>query len=277
MGKKIQYPEGIQYPDLKNKIGVYVVTNIINGMQYIGQSRNILKRWYDHRTKAMHPRKECEFRSVFYQAIREYGIENFYIEILEECAVENLKDREVYWINKLGTFYHGYNNDFGGDLPCYTKEHHMTDHGMAKLTLGDVKMCRHAYKNGLRARDVYNKYFANKITWNGFGKMWHGKTWKTVMPEVFKENPHPSQKVTQEQIADIRARYSSGERICSICKTYEGILSHTTITNIVNYKTYKDGIHYKSDVSTIPQGSTQSIDTIVETGVPKTVKDSQCA
>lgn len=40
---------------------------------------------------------------------------------------------------------------------------------------------------------------------------------------------------------------------------------------IVNNK-----INYKSDVSTIPQGSTQSIDTIVETGVPETVRDSQC-
>lgn len=30
--------------------------------------------------------------------------------------------------------------------------------------------------------------------------MWHGKTWKHIMPEVFENNPHPRKKVTPEII-----------------------------------------------------------------------------
>ncbi len=267
MGKKIVYPEGITVPDLKNKTGIYAVTNIVTGKKYVGQSSNIQRRWYDHRSKAMHPKKKDEFNSVFYTAIREYGVENFYIEILEECTKEELNDREIFWINKLNTFYDGYNNDFGADLPCYTKEHHMTDHGKAKLTIGDVKMCREAYKRGERSRDIHEKYFKNKISWGGFERMWHGKTWKTVMPEVFENNPHPFQKVKPEQVKDIRERFDSGESCHSIARGYKGVLGYCTIYNIANRKKYKDNIHCSSDVSTSSEERSQTIDTSDETGV----------
>ena len=251
--------------NLKNKMGIYVVTNMINGKQYVGQSRNILHRWYDHRSKSVNPRRKDEINSLFYRAIREYGIDNFKISILEECKEEELNEKESYWITKLDTFYDGYNNDFGGNLPCYTKEHHMTDHGKAKLTIGDVKMCREAYKNGKRSRDIYEKFFSDKIKWSGFLRMWHGRTWKSVMPEVFNQNPNPSKKVTSEQIKDIRRRYDSGESCYSMANgVYKGILSQTTIYGIATRKTYKDNIHYNSDVST---NCTETIDTSWETGI----------
>lgn len=267
MGKKIEYPEGIIVPDLKNKIGIYAITNIKNNKKYVGKSTNIQKRWYDHRSKALHPRKKDEYNKLLYQDIRKFGLENFYIEILEECEKESLNEREVYWIQKLDSFNNGYNNDFGGELPCYTKEHHLTDHGKAKLSIGDVKMCREAYKAGKRSREIYEKYFSQKIAWSGFLRMWHGKTWKEIMPEVFQNNPHPSQKVSIEQIEDIRTRFNNGENCHSIARSYIGRLGYCTIYNIANRKTYKDGIHYSSDVSTIPKGSNQPIDTTDETGV----------
>lgn len=269
MGKKINYPENIKVPDLKDKMGIYVITNIITGKQYVGQSTNIQKRWYDHRSKAMHPKRKDEYNSVFYRAIREYGLENFYIDILEECPKEMLNEKEVFWIEKLNTFYDGYNNDFGGELPCYTKEHHMTDHGKAKLNIGDVRMCREAYKNGKRAREIYEAFFSDKIAWSGFERMWHGKTWKSVMPEVFLNNPHPAQKVSIDQIEDIRKRFDSGEACQKIAREYQGVLGYCTVYNIAHRKTYADGIHYSSGVSTIPEGSSQTIDTSDETGVPE--------
>lgn len=48
--------------------------------------------------------------------MRDYGIENFSFEILEECPKEQLDDREIYWIE----YYHstdkakGYNVSKGG-------------------------------------------------------------------------------------------------------------------------------------------------------------------
>lgn len=249
------------------KIGIYVITNKINGKQYVGQSTNIQKRWYDHRSKSMHPRKKDEYRNLLYIDIRTYGLENFEIEILEECEKEELKEKEIFWIEKLNTFNNGYNNTPGGDEPCETQAHHLTDHGRAKLSIGDVKMCRIAYRVGMTSRDIYEKYFTGKITYGGFLGMWHGKTWKEVMPEVFENNPRPAQKITPEDVINIRQRFDSGEGCRKIARDYKGKISYTSIFDIAHRKTYKDGIHYKSDVSTSSSERRAAIDTQLQTGI----------
>ena len=84
----MNYPEGVVVPDLKNKMGIYVITNIKNDKKYVGQSINIQRRWYEHRNKAMHPKKPDEYNKLLYQDMRKDGLENFYIDILEECSKE---------------------------------------------------------------------------------------------------------------------------------------------------------------------------------------------
>lgn len=89
------------------KKDIYVITNIITGMQYVGQSSNAQKRFLAH--------KQAKDGTVFHQAIRNYGPENFFIEVLEE-QIENFNEREKYWIKKLNTLYPtGYNMTKGGE------------------------------------------------------------------------------------------------------------------------------------------------------------------
>lgn len=76
-------------------IGIYKITNQINGKVYIGQSVNIKKRWTDHIYYAKHEENKA---SRLYLAIRKYGLENFKFEVLEECSKELLDEREIYWI-----------------------------------------------------------------------------------------------------------------------------------------------------------------------------------
>lgn len=172
--------------------------------------------------------------------MREFEVENFKIEILEECNESELKEKEVAWIQKLDTFYSGYNNTYGGDLPCHTLEHHLTDHGRAILTIGEVEMCRIAYKEGKSSRDMHNKYFKDKISYDGFQQMWHGYNWKEVMPEVFENNPRPARRATVEHIRDIRQRKANGQSIRSISKDYQGTLGYGTVYEIATYKRFKD-------------------------------------
>lgn len=231
---------GTTTKDLEGRSGVYVVTNIKNGKQYVGQSKNMLRRWYDHRTKSLNPRKTCEFHSVFYQAIRDEGLENFHIRVLEYCDKDKLKEREAYWVAKLDTFNNGYNNDYGGDLPCYTKEHHLEDHWKACFTMEEVKKCRKAYKNGERSKDVYEKYYLDRISYEGFQKMWLGRTWSEVMPEVFENNPHPRTKATKEDVYDIRERFDNGQNCHSIARDYKGKLAYATIYDIAHRNRFAD-------------------------------------
>lgn len=84
-------------------IGIYKITNKINGKSYIGQSINIVQRWKQHRTNAM-VRTEA-----LYLAFQKYGIENFSFEVLEECSEEELDQREQYYISFFNSYENGYN------------------------------------------------------------------------------------------------------------------------------------------------------------------------
>lgn len=88
-----------------DKCGIYKITNLVNGKMYVGQSRFIEKRWSKHRSEANNGNK-----LPLYSAIRKYGIENFKFEIIEECSVNDLNEREAYYMYNLNTFQpNGYN------------------------------------------------------------------------------------------------------------------------------------------------------------------------
>ena len=97
---------------------IYQITNNINGKIYVGKTvkNNIQERWKEHLKDYKKPR--CEKRPL-YDAMNKYGSENFSIKELEECSLEELNDKEIYWIEKLGSFKYGYNATIGGDGKQY--------------------------------------------------------------------------------------------------------------------------------------------------------------
>lgn len=92
---------------------IYVITNDINGKQYVGQTTDTLKsRFSDHCKDSV--LEKCQGRPL-YLAMNKYGKEHFSIEKIEECAFEDLDKREQYWITQLDTYKHGYNATLGGE------------------------------------------------------------------------------------------------------------------------------------------------------------------
>lgn len=86
---------------------IYKITNKVNGKSYIGQTRNTVEfRWRQH--------YKAKDNKYFHRAIVKYGKENFEVETLEECNVEDLNSREIYYISKYNTFENGYNLTKGG-------------------------------------------------------------------------------------------------------------------------------------------------------------------
>ena len=90
--------------------GIYCITNKINNKKYIGQSKNIYKRWKQHKNKI-----KSNDNNYLYNAIRLYGLENFSFEIIEECSIDELNEREIYYINYFDSYNNGYNSTYGGD------------------------------------------------------------------------------------------------------------------------------------------------------------------
>lgn len=94
--------------------GIYKITNLINQKSYIGQSVNIETRWKKHRNIYNKP-KNKSYNYPLYKAFRKYGIDKFSFEIIEECLVTQLNERERYWVSYYNTFFQGYNQTLGGD------------------------------------------------------------------------------------------------------------------------------------------------------------------
>ena len=228
------------------KSGIYKITNKINNHAYIGMSKNIEKRWADHRAKAYSSNKEEDKKKALYAAIRKDGVENFNFEILEECPVndiEYMKNREVYWIKYYNTYEDKshYNETPGGDIPGKNTVHLGEKHGMARLTEEEVIFCRKCYKEGKRSRDIYNKYFSDKITYAGFSKMWHGRTWKHIMPEVFKTIPHKSKMTEKDRNEIVKKFEESGMTISKYVKTSECPVGYGTLYKMVHDPNFYKG------------------------------------
>ena len=95
-------------------VGIYKMTNKINGKVYIGQSIDINKRIKEHFWKATNE-KDVSYNSAIHQAIRKYGAENFDWEILEECNADVIDEKEVQYIQKFNSLVpNGYNILTGG-------------------------------------------------------------------------------------------------------------------------------------------------------------------
>ena len=80
-------------------IGIYKITTTNNNKIYIGQSTNVEKRWKYHLKKF----SENKHNNPYMQNVfNKYGEKVFKFEIIEECKLEELNDREQYWIECFG-------------------------------------------------------------------------------------------------------------------------------------------------------------------------------
>ena len=94
---------------------IYKITNDINQKIYGGKTeRTVEERFLEHCRASK--KEYCEKRPL-YSAMRKYGVEHFHIELIEET--NNPEEREIYWIEKLGSFKNGYNATLGGDGKKY--------------------------------------------------------------------------------------------------------------------------------------------------------------
>lgn len=92
---------------------IYIIRNTINNKVYIGQTiSSINLRFRNHLSAA---KNGGDY--IIGKAIRKYGESNFYVELLEECLVEELNEREKYWISFFDSTANrnGYNMSVGGN------------------------------------------------------------------------------------------------------------------------------------------------------------------
>ena len=78
--------------------GIYMLICRVNGKRYIGQSKNIRRRLNEHR-------RGKSFAPVICKAIAKYGWDAFDKTVLEFCPIEELDEKEIYYIAELKPEY----------------------------------------------------------------------------------------------------------------------------------------------------------------------------
>ena len=226
-------------------IGIYKIENLNNGKIYIGQSNDIARRFYEHMTKGTSSRIPVD------EVIQKEGASSFSYEIVEECSVEDLNEREKFWIKFFKANIYGYNKNEGG-LTDLIGSHNPN----SKLTENDVIKIRQAYNSHLKQKDVYEDY-KNIISFSYFQNIWQGRAWSHIMPEVFtKENRQyyiyenskgengASAKFTDDEVIKIRKRYVN-ESAKQIYEDYKDRVSYQTFQAMLWGRSYKNLPIYK--------------------------------
>lgn len=157
-------------------IGIYKITNQLNGKVYIGQSINIEQRWKQHKA-------ETRRTAPLYLAFDKYGIDNFDFSVIEECPIEELDDREIYWISYYDSYNKGYNATLGGHRGLSIDPQVIYDLWDKGLSFGEIcdqlsdKIHRAQIQKHLQSYSNYSKEESNrrggiqarkKVIQNGF-------------------------------------------------------------------------------------------------------------
>lgn len=147
---------------------IYMATDKILQMSYIGQTLTTLENRKDQHLKCAMNKKDHTYFSMFYKMIRKLGINNFEWKVLENNIPEkDLNKKEIFYIKKYNTYEDGYNSGPGGQA----------SHN-SKLTEKDVEKIIYL----LETTDISMKEIAKKFqncTAENVSDINCGETWRS--------------------------------------------------------------------------------------------------
>lgn len=156
---------------------IYCIENKINGKKYIGKATSFKGRKAYHMSKLRNGIHDNDYLQKSYNL---HGEENFIIYVVEECNMEDLSEREIFYIKEWNTKTpNGYNLTDGGD-GSYGYKH--TPENILKISKN------RDYKSG-EEHPFFNKH--------------HTEETKILISEKNKSNPifgimRRGKKVTEE-------------------------------------------------------------------------------
>lgn len=109
----------------KKICGIYKITNTLDGKVYIGQSVDIVSRFYRHKEML---KGGWHHNEHMLSAYNKYGPDVFKYEVIEECSIDELDEREMFYISLFDSTNkaNGYNKNAGGqgrhDCPEETRK-----------------------------------------------------------------------------------------------------------------------------------------------------------
>ena len=139
-------------------IGIYKIENLLNHKIYIGQSNDIQRRFYEHKARYHDINSNC-YHKPLYCAFRKYGLENFSFEIIEECDLAIINEKEKYWITYYNSVSpYGYNIlESTQGVNRKKKKYYCNQCGVEISKDSNSRLCRSCYSKTTRKVDRPSK------------------------------------------------------------------------------------------------------------------------
>jgi hypothetical protein len=131
-------------------LGIYKIQNLVNNKVYIGSSKSLLRRKYEHFNLL---KNNSHGNTHLQKAYIKYGKDAFVFYILEECSFEFLLNREEYWIK----YYNSYNREFGYNLDLVENSSHIVANETKLLMKSSNKEKKIVYQYNLYG-NLLNKF-----------------------------------------------------------------------------------------------------------------------
>ena len=176
--------------------------------------------------------------------MRKLGIENFYLEVIEECSVNNLNDKEQFYIDKFDSWQNGYNN--GNSSNFLDGERNLN----AKMSEQDIKEIRIRQSYLIENRREIFEDYKDRITWTNFLYICKYKTW----PDILKEfNTSDIMDWHKRQLGNEAKKFSLNQLEEIVRLRYKEKLSYQKMADIYdkNRKTIErifTNVYYKKEM-----------------------------
>ena len=128
--------------------GIYKITNTVTGDCYIGSSKDVKRRWNEHKRASSWNKQP---NNPIYHDMKNYGIDKFVFEVIEEVEAGSLKVTEQKFIELLKPTYNNINAN-GWDTERYkeSKKEYMKE-----------------YRKTEKGKKANNKYYNQLCSYNG--------------------------------------------------------------------------------------------------------------
>lgn len=114
------------------RCGIYLIENIVSPLFYIGQTINIRARWNAHRYLL---RVGGNTNRRLRHSWEKHGPDAFRFSVLEECASEDLTERETHWIEVYRSIHPGLVANSAGPVDNPTKGVPMSSERRARMSV----------------------------------------------------------------------------------------------------------------------------------------------
>lgn len=205
----------------KDIIGIYKIISP-SGKIHIGKTSNWKKRLHSY------SKLNCKGQTKLYNSLLKYGPENHEFELIEECSLDIIDDREIYWIGFYNSTVEGLNIKGGGEGGKWSDE--MRAKQKERCNTPEWKYFLSTIQTGkINSSETRDKMSVAKIGYK--------------QSDIFLENRRKSGcfTYTQERIEKLTksksrsiACYPSGQEFSSIKEAQEILkIDHSTIIKVL--------------------------------------------